>query len=110
MRWVERGAAAAVGLAMAIAAGLFCLFATALSSCEGAQEASDSWICEGLWRALLGPMEVALVIGAFLGPLIGGGVAAVNRRWEALGVGGAVAMVCVFLVLLLTGAQETVVG
>ncbi len=95
---------------IAVAAGVFCLVAIALQTCDGAQASSDSWICTGVWRALLEPVEVALTIGAFVGPLVGGILAAAKRRWAWLGIGVAIAAACVFLVLVLTGSQESALG
>ena len=98
------------GLVIAVVAGVFCAFAIALQTCDGAQATSDSWICKDVSRALLEAVEVALTIGAFVGPLVGGILAAAKRRWDRLGVGVAIAAACVFLVLVLTGNQESALG
>lgn len=48
MRWFWRVGAAVVGLVIGVAAGAVCMMTAALEACDGSQETSDSWICEGV--------------------------------------------------------------
>ncbi len=110
MSLLARASAVIGGLVIAVAAGRFCQVAVIFVTCDRPQASSDSGICKGVWRALLEPAEVALTIGAFVGPLVGGILAAAKSRWNWLWIGVAIAAACVFVVLVLTGSQETALG
>lgn len=72
---------------MGLGAGFFSLLVAASGDCEAAQRTSQHWICTGVRRDMLGCAEGALVLGAFVGPLLGGIASARHGglRWILLG-------------------------
>lgn len=86
------------------------MMTAALEACDGSQETSDSWICEGVFRALLEPVELILVVAAFCGPIAGGVATARTGRSKWLLIGIQVAVACFVVLLLLSQEQEGVLG
>lgn len=105
LRHFQRPVAAIGGVAIAVAAGFYSWIIAVLVVCETAQEASDSWICAGVWRTLLGPVEIALIVGAVVGPVAGGVATARSGRWKWIGIGTTIAVVCVLIEFLLAHGQ-----
>jgi hypothetical protein len=110
MRRFWRVGAAVAGLVIGIAAGVVCFSLVAFAGCDGAQETSDSWICEGVFGALLLPVELILMAAVFCGPIAGGVVTARTGRSKPLMVGIAVAASSFVLLWLLGQGQEATLG
>jgi hypothetical protein len=110
MRWFWRVGAAVVGLVIGVAAGAVSLFTVGFAACVGAQETSDSWICEGVFGALLEPVELILFAAVFCGPIAGGVASARTGRSKPLMIGIAVAAACYVVLFLLGQGQEATLG